>query len=111
MTSIAWTMPRNQDAADWDAERNLVERAKRDPVALSELYRQHYPAIHRFIHRRVLDPHVREVQPPLADAFRLPSPYIRCEPTWLHPPCRNPAAKILGIQYNPCGQVSRVKTR
>jgi RNA polymerase sigma factor (sigma-70 family) len=36
-----------------DEEGRLVERAKRDREALGELYRQHYPTVYRFVHRRV----------------------------------------------------------
>ncbi len=34
-------------------EKALVELAQRDPDALAQLYRQHYPAIARYVHRRI----------------------------------------------------------
>jgi RNA polymerase sigma-70 factor, ECF subfamily len=36
-------------------ERRLIEQARRDPAALSELYRIHFPAIHAYVVRRVGD--------------------------------------------------------
>ena len=44
---------RDERAVDPEAERRLVEAAKRDPQALSQLYRLHYAAISRHILRRV----------------------------------------------------------
>ena len=34
-------------------ERQIVESAKMDPLAVSHLYREHYVAIHRYVQRRV----------------------------------------------------------
>ncbi len=41
--------------SDWNLldEQRLIEAAKREPDALSVLYRRHYPAIFRYISRRV----------------------------------------------------------
>ncbi|HEV3343307.1 MAG TPA: RNA polymerase sigma factor [Pirellulales bacterium] len=36
-----------------DGEAELVERAKRDPDAMAQLYREHYPPIARYVLRRV----------------------------------------------------------
>jgi RNA polymerase sigma-70 factor, ECF subfamily len=57
MSSVAWAISTDQDTNDYDAERALVERARGDPAALSQLYREHYPAIALYIHRRVGDSH------------------------------------------------------
>ncbi|MFG0304968.1 MAG: RNA polymerase sigma factor [Phycisphaerales bacterium JB040] len=43
-----------------DAERGLIERAKRDPRAYAELYRMHYGAIAGYLLRRTGDRHVAE---------------------------------------------------
>ena len=48
---------------DWSSledERSLIERAKEDPKAFAALYRQHYPAIARYVYRRTGDGHVTE---------------------------------------------------
>ena len=37
-------------------EQSLIEAAKRDPKALAELYRIHYPAITGYVRKRVSDP-------------------------------------------------------
>ncbi len=44
------------EAIERDAEERLIEDAKRDREALGELFRQHYAAIHQFVHRRVGNP-------------------------------------------------------
>ena len=44
---------RDERVLDPEAERRLVEAAKRDPQALSQLYRLHYAAISQHILRRV----------------------------------------------------------
>ena len=67
MSSIAWAISTDQNADDCDTERALVENAKRDPAALTQLYRQHYPAIARYIHRRVGDSH--EADDIVSDVF------------------------------------------
>jgi RNA polymerase sigma-70 factor (ECF subfamily) len=41
-------------------ESALVERAKNEPAAMAELYRQHYGAIAAYIRRRIRDPHQAE---------------------------------------------------
>jgi RNA polymerase sigma-70 factor, ECF subfamily len=46
--------------ADVNDERLLVERAKTDRHAFALLYRRHYPAIARYVFRRVGDAHVAE---------------------------------------------------
>ncbi len=38
-------------------ERQLIERARHDSTALSQLYRQHYAAIHKYVLHRVGDQH------------------------------------------------------
>ena len=45
------------EATEHDEEARLVERAKVDREARGELYRRHYPAIFRFVHRRIGNPH------------------------------------------------------
>lgn len=57
MSSIVWTQVLGQETPECRQERSLVESAKQDPAALAELYRQHYPDIARYIHRRVVDEH------------------------------------------------------
>ncbi len=42
------------------SERDLIERAKRDPRALAALYREHYAPIAGYVYRRVGDVHVAE---------------------------------------------------
>ena len=49
----AGTSPRGE-------ERELVRRAAGDPEAFAALYRAHYPAIQRYLRRRLGDPHVVE---------------------------------------------------
>jgi RNA polymerase sigma-70 factor (ECF subfamily) len=41
-------------------ERRLVEQARHDSVAVAQLYRLHYPAIHAYLVRRVGDSHEAE---------------------------------------------------
>ncbi len=41
-----------------ESEADLVERARRRPEAFAALYRLHYPAIARYIRRRVGDEHI-----------------------------------------------------
>lgn len=45
----------DHSTSSWDSldEQQLVEAAKREPDALSVLYRRHYPTIFRFVSRRV----------------------------------------------------------
>lgn len=50
-----------------DDERQLIESAKRDRHAFAQLYRLHYPAVARYVHRRVGDPHL--VEDLVADVF------------------------------------------
>jgi RNA polymerase sigma-70 factor, ECF subfamily len=38
-------------------EREIVDIAKSDPTAISYLYREHYGAIHRYVHRRIGNAH------------------------------------------------------
>ena len=45
------------EAADASAEASLVERARTDPQAFAELYRLHYRAVGRCLHRRTGDVH------------------------------------------------------
>lgn len=47
-------------AVGLDAERELVERAKRDRAAFAQLYRSHCQPIARYIYRRVGDAHLTE---------------------------------------------------
>jgi len=54
MAAPAWTR------AELDDEQNLIERARRDRTAFTVLYRRHYEAIARYIHRRVGDSHTTE---------------------------------------------------
>jgi RNA polymerase sigma-70 factor (ECF subfamily) len=42
------------------AERDRIERAKRDPRALAALYREHYAPVAGYVYRRVGDVHVAE---------------------------------------------------
>jgi RNA polymerase sigma-70 factor (ECF subfamily) len=49
-----------EPVADREAERRLIEAAKHDPQALSQLYRQHYDAISKHIARRVGRPAIAE---------------------------------------------------
>ena len=45
----------DHSTSSWDSldEQQLIEAAKREPDALSVLYRRHYPTIFRFVSRRV----------------------------------------------------------
>lgn len=52
----AWHLVEDE-AIEHDAEARLVERAKVDREARGELYCKHYPAIFRFVHRRIGNPH------------------------------------------------------
>ncbi|MCP4592443.1 MAG: sigma-70 family RNA polymerase sigma factor [bacterium] len=45
---------------DLDAERELVERAKRDRAAFARLYRRYYPVVAGYVYRRVGDAHLTE---------------------------------------------------
>ena len=45
------------EAIEHDEEAALVELAKVNQDARGELYRKHYPAMFRFVHRRVGNPH------------------------------------------------------
>ncbi len=50
-------------AVDWcsvEDERDLIERAKKDPKAFAALYRAHYPAIARYVYRRTGSRHATE---------------------------------------------------
>jgi RNA polymerase sigma-70 factor, ECF subfamily len=55
--------------ANWDSldEEQQIEAAKRDPDALSVLYRRHYATIHRFVSRRVATSH--DVNDIVSDVF------------------------------------------
>lgn len=52
----AWHLVEDE-AIEHDEEARLVERAKVDREARGELYRKHYPAIYRFVHRRIGNSH------------------------------------------------------
>ena len=52
----AWHLAEDE-AIEQDEEARSVERAKVDRDARGELYRRHYPAIFRFVHRRIGNPH------------------------------------------------------
>lgn len=52
LSLTAWRLPAD-DATKHDDEARLVERAQVDREARGELYRRHYPAICRFVHRRI----------------------------------------------------------
>ncbi len=56
MSSTAWPLA-GGEVIERDEEDLLIEQAKRDGNALGELYRRHYPTIHRFVHRRVGNRH------------------------------------------------------
>lgn len=55
----AWHLVEDE-AIEHDEEARLVERAKVDREARGELYRKHYPAIYRFVHRRIGNSHDAE---------------------------------------------------
>ena len=61
------THVRAEHTTEYKEERALIESAKSDPVALAELYRQHYPAIATYVRRRVGDKH--EADDIVADVF------------------------------------------
>jgi RNA polymerase sigma-70 factor (ECF subfamily) len=46
-------LPSTPDALDHLEERDLVERAKREPAAFGELYRRHQLAVYRFAYSRL----------------------------------------------------------
>ncbi|MFT5478143.1 MAG: RNA polymerase sigma factor (sigma-70 family) [Planctomycetota bacterium] len=50
-----------------EAEAQLVRRAPRDPEAFAALYRRHYPAIQRYLRRRLGDPDL--VEDAVAETF------------------------------------------
>ena len=52
----AWHLVEDEPI-EHDEEARLVERAKVDREARGELYRRHYPAIFRFVHRRIGNSH------------------------------------------------------
>ena len=52
----AWPLAED-DVIERGEEERLVERAKVDREARGELYRKHYSAIYRFVHRRIGNPH------------------------------------------------------
>ncbi len=54
-TSLA--LESSEGFAPQDDERQLIERARNDPTALAQLYRQHYSAIHGYVLNRVGDRH------------------------------------------------------
>ncbi len=59
----------DHDPIPWESldEQQLVEHAKRDPTAMSILYRRHYPIIHRYVAKRVATSH--DVHDIVADVF------------------------------------------
>ncbi len=59
----------DQDPIQWESldEQQLVEHAKRDPTAMSILYRRYYPIIHRYVAKRVATSH--DVHDIVADVF------------------------------------------
>ncbi|MEX0937795.1 MAG: RNA polymerase sigma factor [Pirellulales bacterium] len=59
MESCAFSVGELPIAARED-EFALVERAKTEPAAMAELYRQHYAAIAGYVRRRIRDPHHSE---------------------------------------------------
>jgi len=56
-----------QAGSECEAEPDLVRRAHRDPVAFAALYQRHYPAIQRYLRRRLGDPDV--VEDAVSDTF------------------------------------------
>lgn len=46
--------------SEMESERDLIERAKRDPRAFAALYRQHYTAIAGYVYRRIGNVHTTE---------------------------------------------------
>ena len=52
LSLTAWPLV-GDDVTEPEDEAHLVERAKVDREARGELYRRHYPAIFRFVHRRI----------------------------------------------------------
>jgi len=55
MASIVGRTVTEEQSAEADDERSLVEAAKHDSAALAKLYRQNYSAIAGYVHRRVAD--------------------------------------------------------
>ena len=55
MASIVGQTVAEEESAEDEDERSLIEAAKHDSAALAKLYRQHYSAIAGYIHRRVTD--------------------------------------------------------
>lgn len=55
MASNVGQIVADEESAEPQDERSLVESAKHDRAALAELYRQHFSAIAGYIHRRVSD--------------------------------------------------------
>ncbi|MGD2110110.1 MAG: RNA polymerase sigma factor [Phycisphaerae bacterium] len=58
--TISEPAPVRAGAFEEDAERDLIERAKRDPRAFAVLYRRHYAAIARYLYRRTGNVHTAE---------------------------------------------------
>ena len=46
--------------SEGESEREVIERAKRDPRAFAELYRRHYTAIAGYVYRRIGNAHTTE---------------------------------------------------
>ena len=64
----------NSSAEFISDEHQLIERAKRDRDAFSELYRRHYRAIARYVHRRIGEPHTADDL--IADVFMTVLQYL-----------------------------------
>ena len=65
--SIAWSDSTVDTVSEMDDERALVELAQRDSRAMGQLYRAHYGAIARYVHRRI--PNVDEADDVVAEVF------------------------------------------
>jgi len=64
----------NSSAEYISDEHQLIERAKRDRDAFSELYRRHYRAIARYVHRRTGESHTADDL--IADIFMTVLQYL-----------------------------------
>ena len=63
--------PRPRGGAEGSAEADLVRRAAHDSEAFGALYRRHYPAIQRYLRRRLGDSQV--VEDAVAETFMTPA--------------------------------------
>ena len=75
MTSTLWPLVQRIQADEYRDERDLILAAQREPAALGELYRQHYPAVARYVHRRVGDQH--EAEDVISEVFLLMVQHLR----------------------------------